>query len=239
MGWRRAGRRPGRACGWDTGAVDGLTLPLGSPLQVFTAEEPELGITTLAQRLGSESIRLHQLVARLLRGDECARQRLVEDERGARGVVVGDEFGAPAPGPCQKPSACVHRRLASREVKRSSSRRPRSIFSSGRSQRPTSQKISRSASTNKDNCTSRMSRRLSQPSRIARVGLVLTTSCACRTGCPSRTAGADRDEQFAEHLVRFGIDSISVNPDAAAAARRVIAAAERRLLLEAARSPGR
>jgi pyruvate,water dikinase len=39
---------------------------------------------------------------------------------------------------------------------------------------------------------------------------------------------------FAEHLVRFGITSVSVNPDAVTRTRAVLAAAEQRVLLEAA-----
>lgn len=64
------------------------------------------------------------------------------------------------------------------------------------------------------------------------IGRIITT--AHEVGITASLCGQapSNDPSYAEHLVRFGIDSISVTPDAAAATRRSIAVAERRLLLE-------
>ncbi|BBZ12737.1 phosphoenolpyruvate synthase [Mycobacterium branderi] len=79
----------------------------------------------------------------------------------------------------------------------------------------------------------------SDPAVLDAIGQIIGT--ARRFGISSSLCGQapSTNPMFAEHLVRMGITSVSVNPDAAAAARRTVAAAEQRLLLESARGDTR
>ncbi|MGV0601021.1 phosphoenolpyruvate synthase [Mycolicibacterium pulveris] len=75
----------------------------------------------------------------------------------------------------------------------------------------------------------------SDPAVLDAIGQIIST--ARKFGITSSLCGQapSTNPAFAEHLVRMGITSVSVNPDAVDAARRVISAAERRVVLEAAR----
>ncbi|MCX4092442.1 phosphoenolpyruvate synthase [Nocardia sp. alder85J] len=72
----------------------------------------------------------------------------------------------------------------------------------------------------------------SDPAVLHAIGEIVGT--ARRMGITSSLCGQapSTHPEFAEHLVRMGITSVSVTPDAIAATRRTVAAAERRLLLD-------
>ena len=78
----------------------------------------------------------------------------------------------------------------------------------------------------------------SDPAVLDAIDRIINT--ARRYGITTSLCGQapSTDPGFAEHLVRRGITSISVNPDAVSSVRRTVAAAEQRLLLESiARHP--
>ncbi|MDO3401549.1 phosphoenolpyruvate synthase [Mycolicibacterium neoaurum] len=77
----------------------------------------------------------------------------------------------------------------------------------------------------------------SDPAVLDAIDSIITT--AHSLGVPSSLCGQapSVNPAFAERLVRSGISSISVSPDAVAATRRAVAAAEQRLLLESVNPP--
>ena len=74
------------------------------------------------------------------------------------------------------------------------------------------------------------------PAVLAAIRAIITECHRLGLTCSICGQAPSVHAEYAEQLVRWGIDSISVNPDAIDAARRKIAAAEQRIVLDAARA---
>jgi pyruvate,water dikinase len=75
------------------------------------------------------------------------------------------------------------------------------------------------------------------PAVLRAIEAIITGARANGLTCSLCGQAASNRPALVETLVRQGITSVSVNPDAVEKTRRVIAAAERRLLLDHARNP--
>ncbi len=76
----------------------------------------------------------------------------------------------------------------------------------------------------------------SDPAVLHAIRTIILEAKAAGLTCSLCGQAPSNRPSFAEQLVRFGIDSVSVNPDAVHAARHAIRSAEQRLLLDEARA---